>query len=629
MEAINTDYFLVGIFCFFIVVFYGWNRFRVGKKIAVIKNDLNKGISLVNRSEDDHRKYFTENFEKINKGFIEVKALAHSWHEFKEHLLPPSVKDANPVYKNSMSPDFFFTEDVIVSQQKLDRRWVHSVPGKITALGILGTFMGLAYGVHAASIGIETGELNSAISNLLSGASLAFITSAVSVVVSLLFSWFEKHSANQIELKIAQLCDLLDKSLMFKTAVQQGAEQLEVQKDQLSVLDSFSNDFAIAIGNILEEKFSGAINQGFGDVVSILGSLKETQEKLGEGISKEIATQVTGGVGDQVENQMNEVVSSLQGMQALMSEQMNQMISSQSALQMETKKMVDEITRNMKENQSNVNGEFLEMITNVKENISGFSKKMTVNMSSSIDELSEKVLEINHKISMNQESLTGSMRDANEKSKNIMVEGVSSAIGQINEAVTSLNNGIKASQDKTINEVENVFNHIKNTMGQFDKNVISMNESIKNQKEVSHITAESMSSFQDIMHKNRDVGDKFETAAMSVSSLSANLASFNSVIGQYTQQLHSAVDVIKSSNESTADSWSEYIERFRGVDQSLVNMFEQLDQGTRAYGKQIHEHMSELTAKSESVVSLFGGAVGDLQDAVDELANSYEQRKIG
>jgi methyl-accepting chemotaxis protein len=629
MEGMNTDYLLVGISCLLIAIFALWNWIRVSRKIKAIKNDLNRGISLVNHSENDHRKYFTENFEKINKGFIEIKALAHSWHEFKEHLLSPTIKDVNPVYMNSMSPDYFFTEDVIVSQQKLDRRWVQSIPGKITALGILGTFIGLAFGVHAASIGIETGELNSAISKLLLGASLAFCTSAVAVVVSLIFSWYEKSRANKIELKISELCDLLDKSLMFKTTVQQGAEQLKVQREQLLVLESFANDLAISLGNVFEEKFSGAINQGFGDVVSILGSLKETQEKLGEGISKEIAKQVTGGVGDQVESQMNEVVSSLQGMQNLMSEQMHQMISSQSALQLETKKMVDEITTNMKENQSTVNGEFLEMMTNVKRNISGFSENMTNNMSSSIDELGAKVIEINHTVSMHQEKLTESMQEANEKSKNIMVEGVGSAIGQINEAVTSLNNSVKNSHEKTVNEVEQVFNNIKNTMNQFDKNIIDMNESTKNQKEIAQISTESMNSFQDIMQKNRDVGNKFETAAMSVSSFSANLAAFNSTIGQYTQQLNSAVDGIKSSNESTADSWSEYIQRFRDIDESLVNMFEQLDQGTRAYGKQVHEHMSELTSKSESVVSLFGGAVGDLQEAVDELTNSYEQRKIG
>lgn len=616
-------YFIIS-FCFIIVSFALIQRARIKSKVKNINDDLEDAIKLLDTNEN-HRKYFAENFDEINDRLIKNKSLSHSWHEFKEHLVSPTVKDSELVYRNSIRPDAFFSEDIITSQQ-IDLRWVYSIPGKITALGILGTFLGLSYGVFIAAKGIQESKtnpsaLNDSISHLLDGAALAFISSAVAVLVSLAFSYFEKRSINQVEMKIGKLCDSLDKSLMFTTNVQIQKEQLRVQTEQLKTLDSFSNDIAIALGNMLEEKFSGTISRGFGDVVSILGSLKETQEKLGEGISQEIAKQVTGGVGSQVEDQMNNLAGSLQGMQKLMSEQMNQMIQSQNNLQLETKRMVDEISESMRDNQSNINTEVLMTMKNFQENFGRFSDDMSNNMSKAVEELTSKVTSMNSKVAEEQDRMSENLKEASEKSKELMVEGIGSTIAEIRSTIENLNSQILDSSNQTIRGVEKVFDHLSQSMQQFDNNIVTFNKSIEVQKEVSQLSKDSIISFEGIMSQNRTIGDKFESAAVKMSQFSNNIAAFNSSIGGYTHNLDQAVVGIKNASESNKESWSNYSQRFEAIDESLVKMFEQLDQGTRAYGKQVHDHMSELTSKSENVVSLFGSAVEELSDAIGDLAD--------
>ncbi|TOQ08322.1 hypothetical protein CGH04_20465, partial [Vibrio parahaemolyticus] len=67
-------------------------------------------------------------------------------------------------------------------------RYFNSVPNKLTGLGILGTFLGLVAGIYLASSGIGSNnidEAKGALSHLLDGASLAFLTSIAGLITSM------------------------------------------------------------------------------------------------------------------------------------------------------------------------------------------------------------------------------------------------------------------------------------------------------------------------------------------------------------------------------------------------------------------------------------------------------------
>ena len=68
------------------------------------------------------------------------------------------------------------------------------IPGVMTGLGILGTFIGLTLGLSRFSLGsdIDTSLMQTSISGLLEGIKTAFITSIFGVVYSLLFNFFYK-----------------------------------------------------------------------------------------------------------------------------------------------------------------------------------------------------------------------------------------------------------------------------------------------------------------------------------------------------------------------------------------------------------------------------------------------------
>ena len=65
------------------------------------------------------------------------------------------------------------------------------IPGTMTGLGILGTFLGLVLGISGFDTA-STEAITSSISGLLSGMGTAFLTSIVGVFFSLVFSYLHK-----------------------------------------------------------------------------------------------------------------------------------------------------------------------------------------------------------------------------------------------------------------------------------------------------------------------------------------------------------------------------------------------------------------------------------------------------
>ena len=85
-------------------------------------------------------------------------------------------------------------EDVINEDSLALRSWqpvIHQIPGSLTALGLLGTFIGLVTGISQIGFSSVDAALSS-IEVLLSGIRTAFFTSIVGVIFSLLFNLLSK-----------------------------------------------------------------------------------------------------------------------------------------------------------------------------------------------------------------------------------------------------------------------------------------------------------------------------------------------------------------------------------------------------------------------------------------------------
>ena len=145
-----------------------------------------------------------------------------------------------------------YIEDTISTQAvaagyKLNLRLMQAVPSILTSLGILGTFIGLAYSVwHFDSSSSES--IRASIETLLSGMGTAFFTSVAGMLCSVLFLWFERSRYNCLSNSVDALCARVNKQYHRPSGalLDAGLEKISNKIDGLQL--SIGNDLDKVLG---------------------------------------------------------------------------------------------------------------------------------------------------------------------------------------------------------------------------------------------------------------------------------------------------------------------------------------------------------------------------------------------
>jgi len=295
----------VWLWCLVILV-YGLRWFVVLQKESLaIKGTLKKGMSLLEQYSG--RKEFSENFESIHRGLSGLNRLKRPWKEYCQSLLISRTqgdagKESIEKVRATRDSYEFFTRDSMV-QPYIDQRHMAVIPTHLSSMGILGTFCGLSSGIFLARHGLAGGEMSEiqhGLSQLLSGASLAFWTSITGILSSVLFSRIEKKTNKSIEMKISDFNSLLQDRCEHMSLEQLGTQQIRQNTAQITGLEKvnatlleFSSKKAEINEKILQDivgSFRQTLTAACGQEIKYIAeafrhihlSLKETKTSLND-----------------------------------------------------------------------------------------------------------------------------------------------------------------------------------------------------------------------------------------------------------------------------------------------------------------------------------------------------------
>ena len=116
----------------------------------------------------------------------------------------------NKVYTTTDFINSFFTFEKFIATYA--SRGVVAAPSVLTGLGIIGTFLGLSIGVGSASAGLASPDISvarNAMSQLLEGAQLAFITSLLGLFFALVMRITFNARSERIRVQVADFNNLL------------------------------------------------------------------------------------------------------------------------------------------------------------------------------------------------------------------------------------------------------------------------------------------------------------------------------------------------------------------------------------------------------------------------------------
>lgn len=557
-----------------------------------------------------------------------VDNVGHLWQEFDETLIEIHKGGKTQLF-NTFDADHFFNSSTL-AKGITDNRMIAAVPGFLTAIGVIGTFVGLQLGLSEVNISssVTIDEMKTGVSAVIGGAKVAFMTSIWGVFLSVFFNFFEKgleqnirKKINELQIRIddifprlspeSQLQNIADNSYESRESLQGLAEQIGI-KMQESMLTA-TRGISEALEKTLTEIMSPAINKlvdetSDGNQKALEDLLTKFMDSFGEqGQQQRVAM-------DSASEKVNESISD---MNRTMQVFINKMESSQNASGDREKELIATISNQISQmmDQSNTQTSMMGDILQKQANVMSeqFEKRELAS--------SQREQDLASSIQVQIEALTAGI----SRQSNVLSEFV-------NEQMIDLTNKFEAREIKTAQRTEHqsgiiekqssaISDSTQQLVQQIDSSIQkhqSSSEQILNQGRQLQQSVESS------IHASAQATDSMRESASELKSAAESMNVFGSHIKDAGNRLSGAVSEavettkdLASQNLLTAERIADLrvqlldeTEKFKNIadqiDGMIINAgstFDSLKSSQSVYLKELKENVSELSIQMTNLLS--------------------------
>ncbi len=191
--------------------------------------------------------------EQLGSGVL----LGPAWREFRATLVLPEANREQRLLATCAPTTVFRARPLLMAHLNLS--FYQAMPNMLVGLGILGTFIGLLFGIHVASKGLAAPDMavaRGALQGLLSAAALKFSTSVTGLMASLLFSWREKQWNHRFESFTTRFTAALEIRLERITPEAIALSSVRALVRQEALLESLPNRLGEAVASHLAPQFA-------------------------------------------------------------------------------------------------------------------------------------------------------------------------------------------------------------------------------------------------------------------------------------------------------------------------------------------------------------------------------------
>ena len=600
-------------------------------------------IDSLSKEVDKYKRPAQPSFKHNLKVSFERNNLAEAWQEFEDSLIEHPREDPEVVYKTDDS-SLFFGEDRLLDQQ-LNLRFWNSVPALLVGLGILGTFVGLVWGLRPfAGIDFtEIEEIGDAIKTLLSGVSTAFVTSVWGMSVSLVFNLFEKRRMGRISQAITNLQRALDKLFTLTTQEAILFRQEDELAQQTAALKSFSTDLANEIKSAMTqgreeiiqelhnapEAFSSAMAEQLTPSLDSLNKAVEELQRQKEESStdaiqrlvEEFHESLSGSTTAQLEGLAETVRSASAGLAAL-PVQLEDMITS-------VQEQIDQSRQLLSATSEEQTGQLQGLMEGM---LNAFQSAVDLQQSSLSEATNQSIQALQSTITQLQESITSTASQNATESEAMttrMRELLESSANQTGEQLNRRMADIEAVSNQSIQTLEAAITELQQ----------ALTSTLDTQQQaIGNITSQTSAAFTESTDRMRQLVD--QSAGRLESILKAGEQSVSALLNQQGDQIRAINAQIANSQETlargrdmldqmntTVTSVSQMIETTQTLSSQLMlgaNRLEtagqQLTQASQAFNQ---ENKNYLAANRETIRQL-NGMLNDTLEQFPEIRDELK-----
>ena len=498
-------------------------------------------------------------YEEIKSALMNEEIIGHYWSEFLETIVRSEDENGKGQIFNTIDADHFFNQENLINH-KIDTRFYNALPGILTGLGILGTFLGLILGLSQIDLGAaDPTKLRNGIIGLLDGATIAFATSIWGISLSIAFNILEKRCLKKLGVEVDLIQRKIDSLFDKKTAEGWLSEIGKESGEQTKQLKKFNDDLAISIASALEEKLAEKLSPS-------LDKLFEAIENLNTAGVRGVSESIQKSAGHEFER----VAEIMRGVGETMKTTADYGQQIQSDLETSLNQNIDNFSNKIEE---------------VFKDLSKSSGDQTELIKNQINDLNTTTFDTTNKVSRLVEKLT-------EKFSNNMDQATQS----INEE--------RQSVGKLLSQVNNSIENMKNLMEEAGLVADTFKES-------SHPVKEAVSFLNTQVKEISKLQQEF------IKSSQNSTDNWNSSI----DKMENIVDQLKLGITDTKDLWSGYKNNFNKLREELNEVFKGLNEGLISYRKETGDSLGEYL---QTFDQHFTNGMGALQGAITDFSESIE-----
>jgi hypothetical protein len=360
--------------------------------------------------------------------FKSSKLFIHLWTEYQQTLheqrgLNPQTGIEELVAIRSTTPaEIFFGPSVLVDG-RLHTEFFKHLPGILTGLGIIGTFLGLIHGLQAFQINENTEVIRQSLEQLLHGVYEAFLVSMVAIFLAMFVTIVEKSLLSKLYGKVEELCFLID------SLYESGAGEEYLQRLVKSSESSASQ------ANIIKDALVGELKEILYEVTQRqIQSTLSSQQQLGDqfrdsiqaGISQPLQ-KIAAGFDDQRESTGKDLSSALDDVFAAFTQRLQDLFGGQTT-------GIQELQQQTVEALQATAKQFQQMATNIDATGRNTTNAMTETLAQAMKAMELRQQAMNEQMT----DFLGQVRTMGQASQNETGQKLQTLLGNLGQQMTKM-----------------------------------------------------------------------------------------------------------------------------------------------------------------------------------------------
>ena len=614
--------------------------------------------SLANKVGQFERPAQPSILQELKEDFDHKEKFTEAWQEFSDSLITRQNDENQKIVYKTDEASFFFSEDRLLGQY-INLRFWSSIPAILVGFGILGTFVGLVWGLipFSGTDFQKTEEIKSAIEGLLSGVSTAFVTSVWGMVASLIFNGIEKLAIGGVNSEIANLQRSLDKTFTLTVTQQIAFRQEDELAQQTAALKSFSTDLANDIKSAMAKGRQEILIELNKTVESfsttILDQLKPILERLMEAIEelrqhkeessteaiKELIEKFQESLSSSTVTQMEELAKTVgeasQGLKDLPN-QISLMIASIQEQIIQTRQLLKETSQEQTDQMKNM---MEGMINSLQSVVDSSAKKTSEQIDQQIGKMKDVSDESIQTLQTTIAELSKSMTDTLEQQQNA-IEKITSETSQASaDAISKMSELINQSTRRLGVTVEGAEESISKLLQQQNEHSEAFNAQIANSQEtlasgqkMLEETTASVESVRKIIEETQSFSKQLTTGANQLEKTGQQLMEASTLFNQENEKFlvgnRDTIQQLENLHEQTLQLINNSTQRFQTIDEGLKNIFSEVERGLNTYSvsarESINTYLSEFSDHLTKAVAALSSSIEALEDNFEDLNDRIE-----